>query len=112
MNEYFGIILTFAAPVLVGLITWWAKKTPEKVDPSTVMSEAYSKLADRVEQLEDSNAKQWGVIQELRGKVDSLWSRLRRVTAYALDLEERITEATGEPLERPPGLDEILNDKG
>lgn len=111
MNEYFGVILTFAAPVLVGLITWWAKKTPEKADPSQVMNDAYSRLADRVGQLEDSNAKQWGVIQELRGKVDSLWSKLRRTVSYALDLEERITDLTGERHPRPPGLDEILDDK-
>ncbi|MCT1366632.1 ATG16 family protein [Rothia sp. p3-SID1597] len=111
MNDLIGPVLTFGAAIFGGLITWLVKKTPEKADPSQIMSEAYSRLADRVEQLEDSNAKQWGVIEELQSKVNSLWSKLRRTVAYALDLEERIVEITGEPHERPPGLDEILDDK-
>lgn len=89
----------------------WTKKTPEKVDPAKRMGDAFALLADRVANLEESNLKQGALIQEQRAKVESLWVKLRRVVSYALDLEARLDALTGERHKRPPGLDEILNDK-
>lgn len=111
LDELIASIASFLSGLALSLMTLWTKKTPEKVDAAKKMGDAFSVLADRVTNLEESNLKQWAIIQEQRAKVETLWVKLRRVVSYALDLEVRLDALTGERHQRPPGLDEILNDK-
>lgn len=110
-TDNLGPILTFLGVIGTALIAVWTKRTPEKRDPGTVMGESFQTLAKRLADVEEDSASQWDEIRQLRRKVDSLSSRLRRLIEYALRLEARVTELTGEPHQRPDDLADIFDER-
>lgn len=104
-----GPWLSLAGVIGAALIAWWTKRTPERQDTSAVMRDDMDRLVNRIESLEQSNATQWATIQELRGRVDSLWSLLGRLKGYVRSLEDKIRDLTGAPHQRPPDIEDIFN---
>jgi len=83
---------------------------PKKASPEQFMSEELKRMSDRIGGLEESNRKMWAEVLDLRGKVDTLYSKLHRIKGYALDLESHIHRHTGEPYTRPEDVDSIFKD--
>lgn len=101
--------LSLAGVIITALIAWWAKRTPERRDREQVMHDDMAHLVARVESLEQSNSAQWTTIQELRSRVDSLWTSLGKLKGYVRELEDLVRQLTGRPHKRPPEIEEIFN---
>lgn len=106
LDEYLPLLIPATGLIIVALINL----RPKKASPEQFMSEELKRMSDRIGGLEESNRKMWAEVLDLRGKVDTLYSKLHRIKGYALDLESHIHRHTGEPYARPDDVDSIFKD--
>lgn len=106
LDEYLPLLIPATGLIIVALINL----RPKKASPEQFMSEELKRMSDRIGGLEESNRKMWAEVLDLRGKVDTLYSKLHRIKGYALDLESHINRHMGEPYERPDDVDSIFKD--
>ena len=106
LAEALPYLIPAAGIIIVALINL----RPKKTSPEQFMSDELKRMSDRIGGLEESNRKMWAEVLDLRGKVDTLYSKLHRIKGYALDLEAHIHRHTGEPYARPEDVDSIFKD--
>ena len=106
LDEYLPLLIPATGLIIVALINL----RPKKASPEQFMSDELKRMSDRIGGLEESNRKMWAEVLDLRGKVDTLYSKLHRLKGYALDLEAHISRHTGSPYERPEDVDSIFKD--
>lgn len=103
-------LIPYIVPAAATVFVAWLSLRPKKASPEQFMSEELKRMSDRIGGLEESNRKMWAEVLDLRGKVDTLYSKLHRIKGYALDLESHIHRHTGEPYTRPEDVDSIFKD--
>lgn len=103
-------LIPYIVPAAATVFVAWLGLRPKKASPEQFMSEELKRMSDRIGGLEESNRKMWGEVIDLRGKVDTLYSKLHRIKGYALDLESHINRHMDAPYERPEDVDSIFKD--
>ncbi|WP_269929092.1 hypothetical protein [Kocuria massiliensis] len=108
----------YLVTALSAIVVAWIGLRPKKADPDQLLRDDLTRMraeikeqSEQIKMLKTASDDQWTVIQELRGKIDSLWTRLRRVIDYARELEAKLVVLTGEPHDRPHEVDEIFEHK-